>query len=125
MVELLIFAPHEYDQGAPTGFALARDYLDASRLKDPLSSRQSLSANLQRMIYYLYRRYPQRIRIRWVNPWSPHGLWTSFRYRLKGFPCVVINRQEVYYQETLPQLEQRVAELLGQTPDTGPEPPNG
>ncbi len=114
MLELLIYSPHDYDQGAPTGFALTRQYLDASRVQDPVSSAQHIGKDVQRVVYYLCRRYPQRIRVHWVNPWSLPGLWASFRFRLRGFPCVVINRREVLGGEQLAQLEQRVLEILGQ-----------
>lgn len=116
MLELLIYSPHEYDQGTPTGFALTREYFDASRMKDPVSKDQPLSKDLQRVVYYLCKRYPDRIRVQWVNPWSLPGLWVSLRFRLKGFPYIVINQQEVLGGEQLGRLEQRVVEILGQPP---------
>jgi hypothetical protein len=83
-------------------------------MQDPVSSSQHVSKDLQRVVYYLCKRYPDRIQVYWVNPWSLAGLWVSFRFRLKGFPCVVINQQEVLSGDQLEKLEQRVVEILGQ-----------
>ncbi len=116
LIELLIYSPHEYDQGAPTGFSLAREYFHASRLQDSVSKAQHVGKDLQRVVYYLCRRYPHRIRVHWVNPWSLPGLWLSFRFRLKGFPCVIINQRQVLCTDTLEQLEQRVIDILGESP---------
>jgi hypothetical protein len=119
----MIFSPSFQDsQGVPRGFTLVDEYFSASRAKDPLTANQQLLAGLQRTLAYLVKRYPKRIIVRWVNPWSFEGLWVSVRYRVRTFPAVLINRKIILVGTEIDDLTDRVADVLSQPsePDSKP-----
>lgn len=114
MIELLVYAPREdFARQGTTGFDYSSQLLSAYRWHDNITQNQDISASLRRTLFYLQHRYPQRIRIHWVDPWSLSGLWIAFRYRLRGFPSVLINRETVLRGEEIKLLlEQQVVEIL-------------
>lgn len=67
---------------------------------------------LARRLRYLRNRYPGRIRIQWVEPWSVGGLWLVWRFRIRTFPTIIIGGHEIIPPEKLDHLEDRVAEIL-------------
>ncbi len=102
MIDLLIVAPPRgFDQHVPAGFIFADEVFAAAELRDPISVAQEEAAELRRALHYLGRRYPRRIRVRWVDPWTPGGLWLSFRFRLRAYPAVIVNQSEVLKGEQL------------------------
>lgn len=117
MIELLIFVPHDdFVHHAPTGFVLADEFFEASRLKDPISAAQQQTVNLKRDVYYLLKRYPNRVSVQWVDPWSVLGLWVAFRHRMRTFPSVLVDRKILLVGDEIRVLKERVEELLSQSP---------
>lgn len=117
-IELLVYAPREdFARHGTTGFGYTSQLFSAYRWNDNISEIQDLTNKLRRTLGYLQRRYPRRIRVQWVDPWSLGGLWIAFRYRLRGFPAVLINRETVLKGEELKSLTQRVAEILSTPPN--------
>jgi hypothetical protein len=113
MITLLIYAPPEdFTEHAPTGFIFTNELFAAQKLTDPISNAQQLTADLARTVTYLIKRYPGRLRVRWVNPWSLLGLWVSVRYRLRTTPAVLIGRNLVLTGEDIKDLSQHVANIL-------------
>lgn len=102
MVDLLIVAPIERNRlPVPRGFTYADEVFSEAKLKDPISAAQALTADLQRALVYLANRYPRRIRTRWVELWSPGGLWCALRFKLRSFPAVILDQKEVLTGENL------------------------
>jgi hypothetical protein len=113
VINIIIFTPPEdYTQHAPLGFIFTNELFAAQKLKDPISDAQQLSFDLIKTLSYLKNRYPQRVRIRFVNPWSLFGLWVAVRYRLRSFPAIILNRDLVLTGEDIKSLSQHVADLL-------------
>jgi hypothetical protein len=119
----MIFSPGPQDtQGVPRGFSLVDEYFSASQAKDAFTTDQQLLVGLQRTLAYLVKRYPKRIAIQWVNPWSLGGLWVSVRYRIRTFPAVIINRQVILFCSEIDGLVDQVVAILSQPsgPATNP-----
>ncbi|MEJ2484419.1 MAG: hypothetical protein P8Y68_01665 [Anaerolineales bacterium] len=96
MIELLIVAPLErYKHQVPRGFSFTDEMFSEAKLDDPISKAQNLTMELQRAVSYLAHRYPQRVRARWVELWSPGGLWCAIRYKLRSFPVIILNQTEI------------------------------
>ncbi len=118
MINLLIVAPtNSLDHHVPAGFIFIEEVFAEAGLKDTVSKTQRAASDLERTIGYLARRYPGRIRIRWVNPWSLGGIWITFRYRIRSFPAIIVNQKEVLTGKHLQskKLQERVEFLLSQT----------
>jgi hypothetical protein len=96
MIDLLIISSsdHMLTQG-PNGFVIADQILKEASLKDPISTEQRSSLSLEKTLGLLIRRYPGRIRVRWIDPWSPGGLLVCIRYRVRTFPAVIINQTTI------------------------------
>lgn len=87
---LLVLAPYEGEaEHLPGGALFTRDYFRAARMQDDLAHRQRFAQSLESTLRYLQQRFPQRLRVRWVSPWSLRGLWLTWRYRVRHFPAVV------------------------------------
>ena len=96
MIELLIVAPLErYRNQVPRGFSFTDEVFSEAKLDDPISKAQNLTREIQRAVSYLANRYPKRVRARWVELWSPGGLWCAIRYRLRSFPVVILNQTDI------------------------------
>jgi len=120
MVNLLIVAPSSsFTHHVPAGFIFADEVFKEARLRDPISSSQSITAELERSLSRLARRYPRRIRVWEVDLWSPAGLWISLRFRLREFPAVIVNGKEVLSQEQLGEVVFReyIENLLARSGD--------
>lgn len=96
MIELLIVAPIEkLRHQVPRGFNFTDEVFSEANLNDQISKEQNLTFELQRALSYLSNRYPHRIRSRWVELWSPGGLWCAIRYRLRSFPAIILNQGKI------------------------------
>ena len=123
MIDLLVIAPSEsLSHIAPQGFIFADQVFSEARLRDSISASQNPNIDLERTLFYIAKRFPRRIRIRWVSPWTLSGLWIVFRYRLRTFPTVIINGTIVLNGETLKlkPFQARIETLLSQ-PKPDPE----
>lgn len=75
-----------------------------------------LITKLAHRLAYLRNRYPGRVRIQWVEPWSIGGLWLVWRFRVREFPTVIIGGREILPPQALDRLEDKVAEALSTVP---------
>ncbi len=110
MLTLFVFAPHIAASSGPRGFLFTQEILHAYRLNDPQQNADL--ERLARRLTYLRNRYPGRVRVQWVEPWSPGGLWMAWRFRVRAFPTVVIGAEYILTGEALDNLEDIVAEKL-------------
>lgn len=102
MIELLIVAPSDsFTHHVPAGFIFADEVFSEANLGDPTSQSQKLTKDLERTLVYLTKKYPKRLRIRWLNLWSFGGVWTAIRYRLRSFPALVVNQNHVLIDDQL------------------------
>lgn len=120
MIHITVFAPvDDLAQSSPRGFVFTDGVFTEARLKDPVSASHRSSAQLQRTLGYLLRRYPGRLKVRWINPWSLNGLLFSLRYRIRTFPSVILQsrlKREVLLGDEISQLSDRVVEFLAEPP---------
>ena len=102
MIELWVVAPSDsFTHHVPGGFIFADQVFSEAKLRDPVSHSQKMTADLDRTLGYLAKRYPKRLRIRWLNLWSLGGVWAAIRYRLRSFPAVVVNQEQVLTDDQL------------------------
>jgi hypothetical protein len=121
LLTITVFAPPEQIGGSePRGFAMVDDIFHEAKLSDPVSNSQKHFTQLERTLGYLVRRYPKRINVQWINPWSAQGLIFAFRYRLRIFPTVLLqshSEQKILASEELASLSDHVARLLSKPAD--------
>ena len=102
MIDLVIVAPLEnIRHQVPRGFTYTDQVFSEAKLNDPISAAHNLTYELHRVLGYLDHRYPRRIRTRWIELWSLGGMWLAFRYKLRSFPAIILNQQEVLTGESL------------------------
>ena len=102
MIELLVIAPSDsFTHHVPAGFIFADEVFTEAKLRDPISQSQKMAFDLERALGYLVKKYPKRLRIRWLNLWSLGGVWTAIRFRLRSFPAVVVNQSHVLMDDQL------------------------
>ncbi len=75
---------------APNGATVAEDFLSQARLKDPITQHKEVDHTVRRALAYLQHRFPGRLRVRWVNPWSLFGLWFCWRHRVRQIPGLLL-----------------------------------
>lgn len=102
MIDLLIISPSDsMTYNVPAGYIFADEVFAEAKLQDPISKSQKLTYNLERALIYLAKKYPGRLRLRWLNLWSLGGVWVTFRYKLRSFPTVIDNNKHVLSDEQL------------------------
>jgi len=102
MIELLIIAPTDsFTHHVPAGFIFADEIFTEANFRDPVTQSQRLTSELERNLGYLARKFPGRLRVRWINLWSLGGAWTAIRYKLRSFPAVLVNQKEVLIEDQL------------------------
>ncbi len=99
VLRMWVVAPQgEISPLAPSGAVVAEDYLNhlLGRQRLALSAESARYAEqmlaLRRVLYYLRSRFPSRLSVYWVNPWSLHGLWFCWRNRVRSIPVVLFSR---------------------------------
>jgi hypothetical protein len=120
MIELLIVAPSSsFTHHVPGGFIFTDEVFAEAKLRDHVSESQGLTSELERALGYLAKRYPKRLRIRWLNLWSLGGVWVAIHYKLRSFPAVVVNQNHVLIDDQLEieSLRNFVESLLSQNKD--------
>lgn len=121
MIKVIIFAPtDDFVQSSPRGFTFVDGVFNGARLRDPVSKVQSSTAQLRRSLGYLLRRYPGRLNVQWVNPWTMSGLLFSLRFRVRVFPSALLQSQEqrqILTGDDLSNIGNQIAELLSKPPD--------
>ncbi len=106
--ELLPLAPH--------GGVIAADVLRQARGHAEATVRQRLG----RALAYVAHRFPGRLRVHWVDPWSLAGLWFCWRHRIRHIPGILFpdGHQMAEAEVTPATLRDRVAAYLtGTSPD--------
>ena len=69
---------------------MAADFFAQAHLKDEVTARHDLHSAVRRAVVYLQHRFPGRLRVRWIDPWSLSGLWFCWRHRVRHIPCLVL-----------------------------------
>lgn len=112
---------------APSGAVVAEDYLAHffGNQRFALSPSGSGYADhifaLRRALHYLRARFPGRLKVYWVNPWSLHGLWFCWRNHVRTIPGMLFpdGRQVSLQNVDLVALRDLVASYLTGNPSTG------
>jgi hypothetical protein len=98
--------------------SFVEDVFSEARLINQKPPQPQESIPIQKTLIYLMKRYPGRIRVRWVNPWTLHGLFFALVNRQRKFPAVFIkskSRDLVLKGKELGELSERIAEFLSQS----------
>ena len=74
----------------PSGATVAEDILTHAKLSDSLTSHKEIDRDVRRALVYLQHRFPGRLRVTWVNPWSLFGLWFCWRHRVRRIPSLML-----------------------------------
>jgi len=109
---------------APSGAVVAEDFLTQARLKDKVTAQQEVAYAVRRALAYLHHRFPGRLRVRWVNPWSLYGLWFCWRHKVRRIPSLLLpdGRQFALAHLNLPALRDFIAAYLaGESPNLSQE----
>jgi hypothetical protein len=118
LINIIIFAPaDDLAHTSPRGFTFADQVFSEAGYHDSVSKSQRGAAKLQRTLGYLLRRYPGRLQVHWVNPWSPQGLLFAIRQRQRKFPAVILqrgNQRLVLTGADIDHLDDHIAQLLSQ-----------
>jgi len=80
-------------QSAPGGLGYLSEVFQAGNLRDRLTQEQLQDGWLFGSVNKLQRRYPKRIKARWVDPHSPMGLYLAVRFRIRSFPAIIVGRR--------------------------------
>lgn len=80
-------------QSAPGGLGYLSEMFEAGKLRDRLTYEQIPDAWLVESLKKLQRRYPKRIKTRWVDPHSLTGLYIVIRFRIRSFPAIIVGRR--------------------------------
>lgn len=105
-------------QSAPGGLGYLSEVFEAGKLRDRLSHEQLPDAWLPQSVRKLQRRYPKRIRARWVDPYSLMGLYLVTRFRIRSFPTIIVDNKQVLDPGGDPtNFENLIVDLLSH-PDT-------
>ena len=122
MINITIFAPaDDMEHTSPRGFTFADQVFTEAGYQDSVSKSQRSAAKLRRTLGYLLRRYPGRLQVQWVNPWSPQGLLFAIRQRQRKFPAVILQRGKqrvVLIDAEIDHLDDHIAGLLSQPVDS-------
>jgi hypothetical protein len=73
--------------------------------------------NLSTWVHSLWMRYGQRIRVKVVDAASIEGVLKSWRYRVRKYPAIVVNRDDVHvgadFEAVEPFIERHLAAQAG------------
>ncbi len=115
---------------APSGAVVAEDYLThlpgrqrSARSAGAAGEAESVYA-IRRALHYLRHRFPGRLRVYWVNPWSLHGLWFCWRNHVRIIPAMLFpdGRQVSLQNVDMEALRDLIAAYLAGNPSTGETP---
>ncbi len=117
VLDLWVIAPSEEAELlplAPHGSAIAVDVLRRS----PEGGGLGVPPRLRRALTYVAHRFPGRLRVHWVDPWSLAGLWFCWRHRIRHIPGILFpdGHQMAEAEVTPATLRDRVAAYLTGTP---------
>lgn len=92
LVILIITSGHELEQHTPGGFGYVNEIFTEAGLGES-AEKAKVNKFRQRLRVFqraLKREFEGRVVMRVINPWTPQGLWTVVRYRIRDFPCLLI-----------------------------------
>jgi hypothetical protein len=98
--------------GAPGGIGYLAEMYEAANLRDELSVRQQTDRWLFPSLARLRRRYPGRLRTRWVNPHSFLGLYLAVRFHIRSYPTIMIGSEIVDSVGGAAEFEELIAARL-------------
>lgn len=104
----------DLEQHVPVGFVYVDQMYEEAGLRDPVSAEQTGSMWRWLRIFRraLGREFGGQVRLRVMSPWTPGGLWFSFRHRLREFPVVVIGQRPYPIDTRLDELVEAVRRCL-------------
>jgi hypothetical protein len=77
---------------------------DQARQALPVDLRDEFQ-RLSNWVHSLWMRYGRRIAVTVVDAASLEGVWKSFRYRVRRYPAIVVDRKEVHVGSDFAALE--------------------
>lgn len=80
---------------APGGLGYLAEVFEEANLSSRLEDRTAPDYWLPKSLGYLRKRYPGRIRARWINPHTPYGMLVVLRYHIRSYPTLFVNGQIV------------------------------
>lgn len=114
LIVTIITRGDDLEHHVPAGFHLADQIFEEAGLQDPISAAHSemLAKKLRIALRALKREFDGQIIFRIVNPWTPAGLWFSFRYRVRNFPCVLMKGRPYSLDTPVNELIEIVRQVL-------------
>lgn len=116
MLTITIVSPSNASvRSAPGGLGYLAEMYEEAGLSDKLSKEQLIDYWLFESLVRLKRRYPGRLRTRWVNPYSLLGLYLAFRFRIRSFPTIIMGSEVLDPVGGPSEFEELVATRLSST----------
>jgi hypothetical protein len=104
---------------APGGLGYLAEVFEAAKLSSQLEDRSAPDLWLPKSIAYLKRRYPGRIRARWINPHTPYGMLLALRYHIRTYPALLAEGGVIGPFSGAKAFEAYVASALSRSPVEG------
>jgi hypothetical protein len=118
-LELIIVSPSAgLLRSAPGGLGYLQEIYREAGLEDDLSRTQLPDQWLVKSLGRLRLRHPGRLRIRWVDPYSPSGFYLTLRFRIRSFPAIILENTLVDHGEDPATFETLITERLAEPPGT-------
>lgn len=118
-LELTIISPSAaLLRSAPGGLGYLLEVYQEANLEDSLSRNQMPDQWLMKSLGRLRYRYPGRLRIRWVDPYSLLGFYLILRFRIRTFPAIILEKSLVEYGEDPADFEDLITTRLAEPPGT-------
>lgn len=99
----------------PAGMVYTDGILDEARLTDRLNKAGPEISWLTECLKTLKRRFGRRVRVRLVDPMTLTGLYLTVRFCIRRFPSVILPDRRVYFQPSVAEISQIIADLFEQT----------
>jgi hypothetical protein len=110
---------------APGGLGYLTEVFEEARLSSHLEDRTAPDFWLPKSLAYLKKRYPGRIRTRWINPHTPYGMLVVMRYHIRSYPTLFIDGQMMGPLGGRKEFEDSIAKALSAVDGTDPREDGG
>ena len=106
---------------APGGLGYLAEVFEEAKLSNRLEDPGAPDRWLPKSLAYLRRRYPGRLRARWINPHTPYGMLLALRYHVRTYPTMLVDGDVIGPFEGAKDFEAFIASKLSQSPVDEPE----